>query len=522
MKKILEKINSNLSLSLAFLTLIFLSVQSARAATITVVSSANDGAGSLRQAILDAAPGDTINFDVSPGEQFYVAVSTELVIDKNITIQGPDPVRLILTGPNLSIGPKLSRILRIAAGVTVRLEGLTIADGKSGTSFGGNISNAGMLTIQNCIVSGGEAPSGGGIFNNGGTLRITNSTIKNGFATNSGAGIFNSSGGSALILNSAVQNNDALLNGGGIANNGFLSIVNTTVAHNIANRGAAVSNLGTLVSTNSTVAFNELRFANSDMGAGGINAAGMETLHNTIVAGNFTTPTGLNEIGGTVETANNNLIADPATSGGIVHGANGNVVGDGGISLLDPFSGEILGAGDVTANDGIFYLPAAGSPAINAGGNALAVDADNNPLTTDQRGAGFPRIVGGTVDIGATEQAALYNFSGFLQPVDNLPAVNITTPGGSIPVKFSLGGNKGLDIFAVGYPKSMQVACETGEGGSTIEETVSAGGSTLTYDAALDQYRYVWKTERAWRGSCRLFVLKLNDGSEHSAKFRFR
>src|SRR6185436_3458259 len=45
----------------------------------------------------------------------------------------------------------------------------------------------------------------------------------------------------------------------------------------------------------------------------------------------------------------------------------------------------------------------AGSPAINAGNNALAVDQDGNALTTDQRGSGFPRVISGTVDIGAFE-----------------------------------------------------------------------------------------------------------------------
>ncbi|MEP7038175.1 MAG: carboxypeptidase-like regulatory domain-containing protein, partial [Acidobacteriota bacterium] len=46
------------------------------------------------------------------------------------------------------------------------------------------------------------------------------------------------------------------------------------------------------------------------------------------------------------------------------------------------------------------------SPAINAGSNALAVDQNNTALTTDQRGAGFPRINDGTVDIGAFESSS--------------------------------------------------------------------------------------------------------------------
>jgi len=46
-----------------------------------------------------------------------------------------------------------------------------------------------------------------------------------------------------------------------------------------------------------------------------------------------------------------------------------------------------------------------GSPAIDAGDNALAVDAGGNPLDFDQRGEGFDRIFGGAVDIGAFEAA---------------------------------------------------------------------------------------------------------------------
>src|SRR5262249_18268734 len=44
-----------------------------------------------------------------------------------------------------------------------------------------------------------------------------------------------------------------------------------------------------------------------------------------------------------------------------------------------------------------------GSPAIDAGNSSLAVDAQGNPLTTDQRGAGFARTFGAAVDIGAYE-----------------------------------------------------------------------------------------------------------------------
>ena len=79
-----------------------------------------------------------------------------------------------------------------------------------------------------------------------------------------------------------------------------------------------------------------------------------------------------------------------------------------------------------------------------------------------------------------------------------------------------------MTIFAAGYPASGQIACDANEPGSDIEETVAAGGSSLSYDATSDRYVYVWKTDRAWKGTCRMLALRLKDGSDHFAKFRFK
>jgi hypothetical protein len=116
----------------------------------------------------------------------------------------------------------------------------------------------------------------------------------------------------------------------------------------------------------------------------------------------------------------------------------------------------------------------------------------------------------------------VYAFKGFFRPIDNLPLLNIVTPGSAIPVKFSLGGNQGLAIFQAGYPASSPVPCDGNEPGTVIDETATAGSSSLTYDPASDQYSYVWKTETSWKGSCRMLVVRLNDGTEHLAKFSFR
>lgn len=116
----------------------------------------------------------------------------------------------------------------------------------------------------------------------------------------------------------------------------------------------------------------------------------------------------------------------------------------------------------------------------------------------------------------------LYNFLGFFQPVDNLPVLNVVNAGKAIPVKFSLSGNKGLNIFAAGSPSSVSISCDGSAPQSDIDETVNAGGSSLNYDAGADQYNYVWKTQNSWKNTCRQLILTLNDGTEHRANFKFK
>lgn len=115
-----------------------------------------------------------------------------------------------------------------------------------------------------------------------------------------------------------------------------------------------------------------------------------------------------------------------------------------------------------------------------------------------------------------------YTWDGFFQPVDNLPVLNQVKAGSAVPVKFSLGGDMGLDIFMPGYPASVPVACEAGGVIAPIEQTVPAGGSSLAYDPVSGQYNYVWKTEKGWSGSCRMLIVALRDGTTHYALFKMR
>jgi len=114
-----------------------------------------------------------------------------------------------------------------------------------------------------------------------------------------------------------------------------------------------------------------------------------------------------------------------------------------------------------------------------------------------------------------------YGWTGFFRPVDNPDTVNSVKAGSAIPVKFSLAGNQGLNIFAANFPGSQKITCDTSDPVDAIEETVTAGNSSLSYDATSDQYNYVWKTDKSWAGTCRQLTVKTADGTPHIAIFKF-
>jgi hypothetical protein len=75
-----------------FTALIFLPVigtpQKASAAPLIVTNLSDSGAGSLRQAISDALPGDTVIF--AAGLQGEIALTTgQIILDKDLAIIGP-------------------------------------------------------------------------------------------------------------------------------------------------------------------------------------------------------------------------------------------------------------------------------------------------------------------------------------------------------------------------------------------------------------------------------------------------
>jgi hypothetical protein len=90
-----------------------------------------------------------------------------------------------------------------------------------------------------------------------------------------------------------------------------------------------------------------------------------------------------------------------------------------------------------------------------------------------------------------------YNFTGFFGLLTDVPAFDVAKAGSSIPLKFSLLGFQGSNVFLAGYPRSQRIACDTGAliGGSI--QTSNPGASQLSYDPQTDQYNYVGRLTAA-------------------------
>ena len=110
-----------------------------------------------------------------------------------------------------------------------------------------------------------------------------------------------------------------------------------------------------------------------------------------------------------------------------------------------------------------------------------------------------------------------YEFGGFLRPLVNLPELNGWKAGQRVPVRFSLGGARGLD--AVVAVEVAEVECGAGE--EPVAGEPAQLGRRLTYRERKGLYRFGWRTERSWADSCRQLLVKLDDDSVQRANFRF-
>jgi predicted outer membrane repeat protein len=273
----------------------------------------------------------------------------------------------------------------VAQNGTARLESVILRNNEANgsDSDGGAIHNRGTLVVRGSQFLNNHADDGGGaINNNGGTVSIragifAGNTALNGGAINNSVGRISVS--ASLLLSNTVDN----LGGGLFAPSGFVTVTNTTIAHNSAFRGGGIYGeaSGSIYLLNSTVYTNTASSA-----AGGIwnSTAGDDanvTLKNTIVAGNNDPNAGvLNCDGPAMRTLGHNLIGD----GTCIDATTGD------LKSTDPLLGALAENGSIILS----FEPLAGSPAIDGGDNIGCP-------RFDQRG--YPRPIGDACDIGSVE-----------------------------------------------------------------------------------------------------------------------
>ena len=151
---------------------------------------------------------------------------------------------------------------------------------------------------------------------------------------------------------------------------------------------------------------------------------------------------------------------------------------------------------------------------------------DTTTWTSQAWGSGFDSAFSASFSSAGGGTGTVYDFDGFHAPVETRDTagsfvLNRVAAGSGIPIRFSLGGDHGLDVLADGYPRSEPIACDSQAEVNGIEQTVNVGASTLTYASGSDTYSYLWKTSRSWTDTCRQLVLQFDDGTVARANFAF-
>ena len=192
-----------------------------------VTSAADSGPGSLRQVIAESTSDATITFATNLSGQTIRLTRGELLLDKNVSIDGSGLERGIRIDGNGA-----SRVFFIASNATVVLDSLTVTNGNA-TALdnakigGGGVYNAGKLTVNRCTLVGNSTKGGGGGIGSRGPLIINQCTLTGNQAFGGGGiGIYYFSGGTLAINQSTLSGNKSA----GVAHDGLGDDVFTYVA----------------------------------------------------------------------------------------------------------------------------------------------------------------------------------------------------------------------------------------------------------------------------------------------------
>jgi hypothetical protein len=427
-----------------------------------------DGDISLRDALLAAAPFETINFDpalTAAGPATINLTLGELRIAKDVTIVGPGADDLIISASgndftpgvnngdgsrvfNISDGSPVNRDVRISSlgltggdaaldgGGIRNLENLTLADvvvvGNAAGRDGGGIYSGGSLTLIDSPVTGNAAIGrGGGVFgsdayltihqtdvryNSAGTgggigtmggssyLSINESSIEGNFAT-SGGGL-HVGGGTARITITSIADNNAAQNGGGIGSNGVsLQIIGSTIAENTAGTGGGIHSDAAALSVVSSTISGNTAFSN----AGGVwvqtNAGQTISLTHTTVTNNLAQVYGSGTGG---------IAAGPATIVGLNHtilagNRRANAPTDGSGILSAVFSLVGVSDGAIVANGGGNII---GTLADPVDPRLAPLDDNGGPLRTHLLRGGSPALDAGDGSLIPGLTVSLYDQRG--------------------------------------------------------------------------------------------------------------
>ncbi|MBX7105629.1 MAG: right-handed parallel beta-helix repeat-containing protein, partial [Gemmataceae bacterium] len=434
------------------------------APTAFVVTNANNsGAGSLRQAVLDAndfVGADTINFDpvafVSP--QTITLTGTGLGISEAVAIVGPGPTRATISGGN---AVQIINATATLDNTVVSISGLTFTQGKSAAGGGAIAAQGQSLVLDNCVFTNNFATSGGGAILTGlgnsydGGLTANDCVFINNSTVQRGGAIF-APGGSLLALNRCTLSGNQATSGGAIYGFTNFTLDYSTVSGNQASgiAGGGIgggiyislnyfSPLGAI--RNSTISGNK---AQTD--GGGLHmgvSPGMMLVQNSTIVNN------------TANTKGGGIIRNSGPTLNVVSSIVSNNQGTNGPDIYDPFAGSVSVTFSAIGNAQGFTLN--GNNNLPFGTNLLLGPLANNggPTQTHRPLVGSPLIDSSSnIVVFGTDQRG---------------------------VSRSLG--KGTDIGAVETAYELVVTNSLGDGLGSLRQCVSdanndAGINTITFD----------------------------------------
>jgi hypothetical protein len=364
---------------------LLIAAATAGAATFTVTTGADSGAGSLREAISAAEA----NGNEPTGDLIQITYTGNIDLDSMLpeistamTISGAGASNL-----HIRRAPAATEFglffVNPAVANTVTIEGLTITAGSSGNGGGITKNGAGTLIINSVVMSDNHAPggSGGAIYYVQGFTSIRNSTLSDNGADFGGAILgseFGGVGGEAELVNSTVTGNQATSFGGGVYVGGLgeIEILSSTIQGNTADSDDSSSGDGGGIYT----------------GADGTTLS----VANTLLAGNVvgsSSPVPQQCASDLTSFGYNLVETDDSAATCTDFDQAGDIVGS--PAMLGPLGGN----GGPTPT----FALLAGSPAIDTGNPATPGSA-GFPIcpATDQRGF-FRTGAAGRCDIGAFE-----------------------------------------------------------------------------------------------------------------------